>query len=365
MSSGKEFLYGSATGIGTMPHEDVAAALKLIKEYMPSGPHWPQLPKLGTEEGFSRQYLAPLINLNILGLKEGEAPFFYNLEEDWPEREQAFYELYLESQESLQSKERVMEFFAFPRNGARGFYAFLEEGRSFQAAKPLFVKGQVSGPLSIGLQVSSGDGKAAFYDNSLRDILVKNLALHARFQVRALQTFLLPVVIFIDEPALLSFGQSAYASLSAADISASLEEIISAIQEEGGIAGVHSCSGVDWSILFNLPLDVVNFDAYSYFDSLLVYAEEADLFLKRGGILAWGLVPTADIIKREDITSLQERFINGIERLSKRGVSPERLRKQYLLTPSCGTATLSREQAEKVYRLTAGLQVALEKFNRS
>ena len=51
MSSGKEFLYGSATGIGTMPHEDVAA-LKLIKEYMPSGPHWPQLPKLGTEEGF-------------------------------------------------------------------------------------------------------------------------------------------------------------------------------------------------------------------------------------------------------------------------------------------------------------------------
>ena len=181
MSSGKEFLYGSATGIGTMPHEDVAAALKLIKEYMPSGPHWPQLPKLGTEEGFSRQYLAPLINLNILGLKEGEAPFFYNLEEDWPEREQAFYELYLESQESLQSKERVMEFFAFPRNGARGFYAFLEEGRSFQAAKPLFVKGQVSGPLSIGLQVSSGDGKAAFYDNSLRDILVKNLALHARF----------------------------------------------------------------------------------------------------------------------------------------------------------------------------------------
>ena len=73
MSSGKNFY--TVPQQGSYAHEDVAAALKLIKEYMPSGPHWPQLPKLGTEEGFSRQYLAPLINLNILGLKGGSSFF--------------------------------------------------------------------------------------------------------------------------------------------------------------------------------------------------------------------------------------------------------------------------------------------------
>ncbi len=363
MSTGKEFLYGSATGIGSMPHEDVSAALKLIKDNLAQGPHWPQLPKLGGEEGFSRQYLTPLMKLNILGLKKGEAPFFYNMEEDWPEREQEFYQLYLDAQESGESQDRVIKSFAFPRDGARGFYAFLEEDWRSQAGSPLFVKGQISGPLSLGLQITSGEGKAAFYHDSLRDILVKSLALHARFQVRALKKFPLPVIIFIDEPALLSFGQSTYASLSAEEIAASLEEIIYAVQEEGGIAGVHSCSGVDWSILFNLPFEIVNFDAYAYFDSLLVYAEDVESFLQRGGILAWGLVPTSEAIEREDILSLQEKFFHGIERLSRRGVSPELLSKQYLITPSCGTATLSQIQAEKVYRLAAGLQIALEKNN--
>lgn len=362
MSPEKEFLYGSATGIGSMPHQEIHAALQLIKENLLCGPHWPQLPRLGGEEGFARQYLAPLIKLNIMGLKKGEAPFFYDLEEDWPEREQAFYELYLEAQESAENEERIIELFAFPRNGARGFYSFLQEDWCTQAVKPLFLKGQVSGPLSLGLQATSGDGKASFYHNSLRDILVKSLALHARFQVRALKKFSLPVVIFIDEPALLSFGQSAYASLSAGDISASLEEIILAIREEGGIAGVHCCSGVDWSVLFNLPFDIVNFDAYSYFDSLLVYAEEADSFLKRGGVLAWGLVPTSGTaVEGEEIATLQEKFFNGIERLSKRGVAANLLRKQYMITPSCGTATLSEAQAEEVYRLTSGLRIALEK----
>ncbi len=361
MATGNEFLYGSATGIGSMPHLEIAGAIQLIRENLPCGPHWPQLPGLGGEEGFARQYLTPLIQLNIVGLKKGEAPFFYDLEEDWPEREQAFYELYLDVLEDPLKKGKLIDSFAFSRRDARGFYAFLEEEWLGKAVKPLFVKGQISGPLSLGLQIVSGDGKAAFYHHGLRDILVKSLALQAKFQVRALKKFSLPVVIFIDEPALLSFGQSAYTSLAAGDISAGLEEIILAIREEGGIPGVHSCSGVDWSILFALPLEIVNFDAYTYFDSLLVYAQEMDAFLKRGGVLAWGLVPTSEAIENEEAAGLQERFFGGIERLAKMGVGSDLLRRQYMLTPSCGTATLSLSQAEKVYRLTSGLRAALNK----
>ncbi|HHU75769.1 MAG TPA: hypothetical protein GXZ24_02570 [Firmicutes bacterium] len=363
MITGREFLHGSTTGIGSMPHRDVAAALSLIRENMPLGPHWPQLPGLGGEESFARQYLAPLLKLNILGLKKGEAPFFYDLEEDWPEREQAFYELYLDALENEQGEKAAMGFFAFPREAARGFYAFLEGGwSSREGTKPLFVKGQISGPLSLGLQINSADGKAAFYHPGLRDILVKNLALQAKSQVRALKKFSLPVIIFIDEPALLSFGQSAYTALASEDISAALEEIIFAIKEEGAMVGVHSCAGIDWSIPFNLPLDIVNFDAYEYFDSLLVYAEEMDAFLKKGGILAWGLIPTSEAIEEEETAVLKERFLRGIERLANRGVGADLLKKQYMLTPSCGTGTLAMAQAEKVYRLTSELQAALKQI---
>jgi len=361
MAISMEFLYGSATGVGSLPHRDVSAALRLVKENLPRGPHWPQLPNIGSDGGFIRQYLSFLIDLNIIALKKGETPFFSNGDEVWPEKEQGFYELYLEMQESEEKESRVLDLFAFPHHEAKGFYSFLEEDWSTAAGeKPDFVKGHITGPLSLGLQVTSADGKAAFYPDNLRDILVKNLVLHGRSQVRALKKTGAPVVIFIDEPALLAYGQSMYASLAAGDIMASLEEIILALREEGAIVGVHCCAGIDWSLLFNLPLDIVSFDAYSYFDSLLVYAEDADSFLKRGGILAWGLVPTAGAaIDTEEISSLEKRFEEGIERLVKKGLSPQRLRKQYMLTPSCGTATLTIEQAEKVYRLTADLKTAI------
>jgi hypothetical protein len=153
-----------------------------------------------------------------------------------------------------------------------------------------------------------------------------------------------------------AYGQSPYISLSREHIIKSLEEIVTAIKKEGAYVGVHCCSGGDWSILFQLPIHLVSFDAYSYFDSMLVYSEELDSFLKKGGCLAWGLVPTSEDVEVETVASLKEKFWEANKRLSKRGVTPELLARQYLLTPSCGTGTLAAAQSEKIYRITAQLQ---------
>ena len=50
------------------------------------------------------------------------------------------------------------------------------------------------------------------------------------------------------------------------------------------------------------------------------FMQKRRILFKRGGILAWGLVPTSEAIENEEISSLQEKFVNGIERLSKRGL---------------------------------------------
>ena len=97
--------------------------------------------------------------------------------------------------------------------GGNGFYKFLEE-KWGKLSKTSFLKGQLSGPLTVGLQVSAENNVPAFYRDDLRDIITKTLALNARYQARLLKKFSLPVVIFIDEPQLLSFGQSAYVALS-------------------------------------------------------------------------------------------------------------------------------------------------------
>lgn len=351
-----DFLYGTATGIGSLPHTGAEAALRLIFTHFPDAPHWPQLPACGREEGFVHQSLYALEKMELLQTK-GSPLFFCDLEDDWPAKLERFYNLCLQAASGV---EEALRFFAFPKGGADGFYSFLEkQPLPVDSAPPRYIKGQISGPLSLGLQLTGGDHTAAFYHPELREIITRNLCLLARWQVRALKRFSCPVLIFIDEPALLSYGQSTYVSLSREHIQDSLREVIHAIAAEGAYAGVHCCSGVDWSILFELPLHVVNFDAYSYFPSLLVYSEELQAFLQRGGCLGWGLVPTAPGIETEDSERLQQIFVRDIERLCKKRVAGELLREQYMLTPSCGAAALTVSQAEKVYRLTAELRQRL------
>jgi hypothetical protein len=355
-----DFLYGRATGIGSMPHQKATSALELIRETLPLGPHWPQLPQRANSEGFIQQYLGPLLKLEMLDWEKGVPPFFINDNYLWLEKAARFYELYLACQEEEQ-KERILSLFAFSPVAAAGFYKFLDEKWDALPLKPHFLKGQVCGPLSMGLQVNAGDQTPAFYHAELREIITKTLVLNARFQVRSLKRFSLPVVILIDEPLLFFYGQLAGISLSREQIIQSLAELISAIKEEGAYAGVHCCSGADWSIVFELSPHIVSFDAYSYFDSLLVYGAEVESFLIKGGCLGWGLVPTTEEdLDAEDVFSLQERFYRGIQRLSRQGASAELLTKQYLLTPSCGTGTLSAAQCAQVYRMTFELQKLLQ-----
>jgi len=359
LSEDTGLLYGLATGIGSMPHLSVNSALLLIRENLPYGPHWPQLPKRDKAETFVRQYLNPLLKLEMIDIKKGETLFFYDNNDDWLEKIDKFYKFYLECCRNAVSASEFL-FFSFPPETAAGFYKFLDEQWGTLSRKPVFLKGQVSGPLTVGLQVNAGDQSASFYRDDLRDIINKSIALNARLQVRLLkQQFSSPVVIFIDEPSLLAYGQSSYVSLSREQITSSIGEVVQAVKDEGAFCGVHCCSAVDWSILFQLPLDVVSFDAYSYMDSMLVYAKELDEFLYRGGCLGWGLVPTSDAVEHEDEFSLQERFWDGIRRLSRMGVNSDLLAKQFILTPSCGAGTLSLPQSERVYRTTFQLQKLL------
>ena len=377
------FLYGLATGIGSMPHQEVKPALDLIREMLPWGPHWPQLPQRTKDEGFVQQYLNPLLKLEMLAGEKGGTPFFIDHDDRWPEKSARFYELYFaclagegsktlhyvqcDRQSNRKHEEHAaspLSFFAFSPAAAAGFYKFLEQKWGTLSRRPHFLKGQVTGPLSLGLQVKAGDQTPAFYDAELREIITKTLVLNARFQVRSLKRFSLPVVIFIDEPLLFYYGQQAGISLSRTQIGQSLAELVSAITAEGAYAGVHCCAGADWSILFELSPHIVSFDAYSYFDSLLVYSAETEIFLRKGGCLAWGLVPTTEALEAEDVFSLQERFFQGIQRLSRQGVSADLLAKQYLLTPSCGTATLSPVQCARIYHTTFELQELLQSDRR-
>lgn len=155
-------------------------------------------------------------------------------------------------------------------------------------------------------------------------------------------------IIFFDEPSLSSFG-SAFSGLNREEVIVSLNECFGAVN---GLTGVHCCGNTDWSLLLSTNLDILSFDAYGYLETLALYPEELRKFLERGGLLAWGIVPTSDEIEKEDPESLVGRFRVGVNSLSKNGIDPALLQ-WAIITPSCGTASLPIPLAERVCRVTA------------
>jgi hypothetical protein len=100
-------------------------------------------------------------------------------------------------------------------------------------------------------------------------------------------------------------------------------------------------------------IDILSFDAYGFFDRLTLYNHALGDFLKRGKVLAWGLIPTDNPknIEAETGISLADRWKRYVEELTGFGIDPQSVFRQSLLTPSCGTGPLSPELSQQVMKL--------------
>ena len=344
----KEFqANGRATLIGSLPLANHDEATELILKYMPEIPIWGQLPA-NREEGMMVQFTPGLPGLfhaqDTLGVNlKGEA-----FETDLLQ----FYEDFLAVSEGnikLDDSRFVLE-----KATAQGFFTFLKHLKT-RAATPVAVKGQITGPFTFCTGIADQDKRAIFYEPQIRDAAVKLLALKARWQAEQLSQFNRPVIIFFDEPGLAGYGSSEFTSISRQDVEQCLEEVFEPVHQAGGLTGVHVCANTDWSLILNSSADIVSFDAYGYFDRFILYADQIRAFLESGKLLAWGMVPTlaAGDLEKETTASLVRQFKNRAQQIEALGIDSQRLIHQSLITPTCGTGTLSVDLAKKVLKITS------------
>ncbi len=330
--------------IGSLPLTDHAEAAELIFKYTPDLPIWPQLPAY-REEGMLLQFLQ-----GLPGVREQDGKVFVDTESPHFEEEVlAFYEEYLMVTEGAAPLETSR--FLLPREVARGFYAFLE--LADKRGNPIGLKGQITGPITFCTSLVDQSGRAIFYNDQLRDAAVKHLALKARWQARKMTEICERSLVFFDEPGLAGLGSSAFITITTEDILTCFAEVFAAVREENGLTGVHVCANTEWPVIFDSGVDIVSYDAYSFFDKLVLYKDHLVQFFARGGVLASGIVPTApEYIDMETTDSLVAKWFWQTEQLQAIGIDRERVFAQTLITPSCGTGAVSRAQAEKVLELT-------------
>jgi len=153
------------------------------------------------------------------------------------------------------------------------------------------------------------------------------------------------VIIFFDEPYMVSFG-SAYVSISKEETISLLNEVLEGVEAR---TGVHCCGNTDWSVLFNSNIGIVNYDAFSFLETIFYYPEDLARFLKRGGWLSPGFVPSSGEVMRigrGEIASLMQKFARQLK-----ATSLELKSKDWLITTSCGLGSLKTPEARKAMEL--------------
>jgi methionine synthase II (cobalamin-independent) len=340
---------GRATLIGSLPVADHSQGLEMVRAHTPDIPLWPQLPS-NPKEGMLVQFCE-----GFVGLREGERTYF-DTGGDFDNLLLPFFEEYLtvsEDPDALMSSR-----FAISRERAAGLYLLKEKAG---ALAPFALKGQVTGPFTLLTGLQDQDQKLSYYNPSLREMVVQGVAMKCAWQARFLRETGLPVLIFIDEPALAGLGSSSFISIATADIAQDLDYAVQAIHAAGALAGVHVCANTEWEMLLQGNLDIISFDAYEFFDRFVTCRELIHAFLDRGGIIAWGLVPTSksELVEAESTDSLVARWESQAKQLVSGRWSLPALLGQTLITPSCGTGSLPLPLAEKVLRMTGEVSATL------
>ncbi len=330
-----------ATAIGSMPHMDAVEAVDEVLRLFPECPAWPQLPKRTFYEGFCVQASEGLPGVRLdteagkMSVDTGEA-----LVDEMAD----FYARYLSEGTSS---------FATTEQYAAGLHEIISRGGHY----PL-VKGHLPGPVTLGLAVCDQNLRLAYYNDMMRDAMVKGLCRKAQWQAEQLAPLADDVLIFLDDPYLQSIGSSSVA-LHEHEVAEQLDEIISALHDAGAYAGIHCCGNTDWGLLARTAADVISFDAWSHSEEVSLYAADIGAYLGRGGCLAWGIVPTGNAVDAQSVDSLEKAFRAAVSLLTAKGIAEERILEQAFITPSCGTGTLTEERALRVMELAAGVSASL------
>jgi hypothetical protein len=333
----------AATGIGSMPFIDKQEAVRLILENLSEIPYWPQMAQMGFQEDMVSQGAGglPLI------IRDMEQRLVRVT--DAVDRDAAMVQFY---EAALQED---LDKFSLAPEEASGFYSLLEALAKLPTDHPVFVKGQVVGPVTFASIVKGLDGKAILFDQELVQAVTRGLALKAAWQAAKIRESGRQAIIFFDEPSLTGFG-SAFMQISREEVVSLLTEAITSARESGNaFFGVHCCGNTDWSVLLETPLDILSFDSYEFFENLKLYDKSLKKFLERGGYLAWGLVPTSPTVPEETEEVLWAKFTGQVEELSQLGIDKALILGRSLLTPACGMGYLEPERARRSLACLASL----------
>ncbi len=299
------------TAMGIMPHTSVARALRLALSL--DIPFCPQLPNLSFYEDMyaqtSQNFPGIVIDPDARKISFNTARF---------EEELINYSRRLE----------LPETFALSGNHSVVYPRFMAEDlRSYCA-----IRGQVTGPVSFGFRVVDENQRPIIYNDNVRGLLFDFIQRKVNTQCSQLKEKNQRAFVWLDEPGLgwVFSGLSGYSDIQAKQ---DYRSFLAGIE---GVKALHLCASVNLPYLLEPGVELLSFDAYQIDTMPRGYAESVARFVRNGGVIAWGIVPTDSTnLGKETPESLAKRLLDYWEVVSgNTGLSIKQIAEQALIAPA-------------------------------
>ncbi|MBE0415841.1 MAG: hypothetical protein IBX36_04795 [Dehalococcoidia bacterium] len=299
------------TAMGIMPHTDVERALKLALGL--DIPFWPQLPKVSFYEDMYVQ-----ASQNFPGIvvdHEGKRISF----------DTAKFE---EELGGYSQKMDKAETFALNQDFSAVYHRFLAKDLKGYYA----IRGQVTGPVSFGFKVVDEKAKPIIYNDGIRAILFDFIQRKANIQHRELSQKNRNAFVWVDEPGLgwVFSGLSGYNDVQAKE---DYQDFLNGLE---GPKGLHLCANVNLPYLLELGIEILSFDAYQMETMPKGYTSAVAEFLRAGGVICWGIVPTdSTSLGKETPGTLARQLTSYWQAVSQNtGLAPRQIAERALVAPA-------------------------------
>jgi hypothetical protein len=325
------------TAMAVMPHKDTDRAIDLALTM--DIPFWPQLPHVSYTEDMYVQ----------------AAEHFPGILLDMENRTLGFsmQKFILEFEETM-AHFNEPEYFDISKDYSVVYHRFLEMDLSYRPA----IRGQLEGPISFGLNVLDQDKRPILFDDTIRPFMFEFMSRRINVQLDRLKQMNPNAFMFVDEPGL-QFLFSALSGYDSTKAKNEMEQFFANVQRP---RGVHLCGNPDWDFLLGLDLDILSLDIYQNGEVFSSYSESIKRFLDRGGVIAWGIVPTNfEPFETENLNTLEARLVKVWNFLVDKGIDREFLISRSLISPAtcCLVNPDGEKTVEKAFKVVIELSQRL------
>ena len=186
--------------------------------------------------------------------------------------------------------------------------------------------------MSFGFRVTDAENKPIIYDDGVRSLLFDFLQRKINVQLDQLPAEKLARLCLAGRAGLgwVFSGLSGYDDILA---KREYREFLSGLE---GVKALHLCASVNLPYLLSMGIDLLSFDAYQLELMPRGYAEAVAGFIRSGGVIAWGIVPTDSAsLDGETPESLFKRLSEYWDVVaSNTGLDAKEMARQALIAPA-------------------------------